>query len=122
MYVSYIVVCLYNVVPGGLNVVDASRRIPLVLDGLITRDAAAVAFALEPNARDFMFAGHLSTEPGHSALLGFIGLNPLLNLGMRLGEGTGAAIAISIIEAPAKVLNEMATFESAGGIKTQAST
>ncbi len=104
----------------GLILGAASRRIPVVIDGFISAAAAAVAFAMEPNVRDFMFAGHLSTEPGHSALLDFIGLNALLNLGMRLGEGTGAAVAMSIIEASAKVLNEMATFESAGVSESQA--
>jgi nicotinate-nucleotide--dimethylbenzimidazole phosphoribosyltransferase len=104
----------------GLILGAASRRIPVVLDGFISTAAAAVAFVIEPNVRDFMFAGHLSSEPGHSALLGFMDLNPLLNLDMRLGEGTGAAIAMSIIEASAKVLNEMATFESAGISESQA--
>ena len=76
--------------------------------------AAAIAFAIQPKAKDFLFASHRSSEPGHAALLKFISQEPLLDLGLRLGEGTGAALAMAIIEASAKLLNEMATFSSAG--------
>lgn len=98
----------------GLIIGAASRRIPVVIDGFISTSAAAIACALEPRARQFLFAGHRSSEPGHAALLEFIGEPPLLDLQMRLGEGTGAALAMTLIEAAAKIYNEMATFSSAG--------
>jgi nicotinate-nucleotide--dimethylbenzimidazole phosphoribosyltransferase len=98
----------------GLIVGAAARRIPVVIDGFISTAAAAVACAIEPKVNGFIFAGHRSSEPGHSVLLEFIGQKPLLDLEMRLGEGTGAALAMTIIEAAAKILNQMATFSSAG--------
>jgi nicotinate-nucleotide--dimethylbenzimidazole phosphoribosyltransferase len=98
----------------GLIVGAAARRIPVVIDGFISTAAAAVACGIEPKVRDFIFAGHRSSEPGHSVLLEFISQKPLLDLEMRLGEGTGAALAMTIIEAAAKTLNQMATFSSAG--------
>lgn len=98
----------------GLVVGAAARRIPVVIDGFISTSAAAIACALEPRIRQFIFAGHKSSEPGHAALLEFIGEAPLLDLQMRLGEGTGAALAMSVIEAAAKIFDEMATFSSAG--------
>ena len=98
----------------GLIIGAASRRIPVVMDGFISTSAAAIACALEPKVRQFLFAGHRSSEPGHAALLEFIGETPLLELQMRLGEGTGAALAMTLIEAAAKVFDEMATFSSAG--------
>lgn len=98
----------------GLVLGAAARRIPVVVDGFISTAAAGLAWAFQPRVSDFIFAGHLSTEPGHRALLQLIGQKPLLDLGMRLGEGTGAALAIHIIAAAAKVYNEMATFSSAG--------
>jgi nicotinate-nucleotide--dimethylbenzimidazole phosphoribosyltransferase len=98
----------------GLIVGAASRRIPVVLDGFISTASAAIACAIEPKVKEFIFAGHCSTEPGHRVLLDFIGQRPLLDLGMRLGEGTGAALAMNIIEASARILSEMATFSSAG--------
>jgi nicotinate-nucleotide--dimethylbenzimidazole phosphoribosyltransferase len=98
----------------GLIVGAAGRRIPVVVDGFISTAAAAVACAIEPKIRAFIFAGHRSSEPGHSVLLEFLGQKPLLDLEMRLGEGTGAALAMTIIDAAARVLSEMATFSSAG--------
>jgi len=98
----------------GLIVGAAARRIPVVMDGFISTSAAAVACALEPKVRQFLFAAHRSSEPGHAALLDFIGAAPLLDLQMRLGEGTGAALAMNLIDAAAKLLDEMATFSSAG--------
>lgn len=92
----------------------ASRRMPIVVDGFISTAAAAIACALQPRVKDFLFAAHRSAEPGHVALLDFIEQTPLLDLDMRLGEGTGAALAMHVIEAAAKVLNEMATFSCAG--------
>jgi nicotinate-nucleotide--dimethylbenzimidazole phosphoribosyltransferase len=98
----------------GLIVGAAARRIPVVIDGFISTAAAAVACGIEPRVKDFIFAGHRSSEPGHSLLLEFLGQKPLLDLEMRLGEGTGAALAMVMIEAAAKILNQMATFSSAG--------
>ena len=98
----------------GLIVGAASRRIPVAIDGFISTAAAAVACALEPRVRQFLFASHKSSEPGHAALLEFIGDTPLLDLQMRLGEGTGAALAMTLIDAAAKILDEMATFSTAG--------
>jgi nicotinate-nucleotide--dimethylbenzimidazole phosphoribosyltransferase len=98
----------------GLIIGAASRRIPVVIDGFISTSAAAVACDLEPKVRQFLFASHRSSEPGHVALLEFIGDPPLLDLQMRLGEGTGAALAMTLIEAAAKILDEMATFSTAG--------
>jgi nicotinate-nucleotide--dimethylbenzimidazole phosphoribosyltransferase len=97
----------------GLILGAAARRIPVVVDGFISTAAAAVACALQPRASDFLFAAHRSTEAGHAALLEFIGQKPLLDLDMRLGEGTGAALAMSLVGAAAKTYNEMATFSSA---------
>jgi nicotinate-nucleotide--dimethylbenzimidazole phosphoribosyltransferase len=98
----------------GAIVGAAALRIPLVLDGFIAGAAALLARGLCPGAIDFLFAAHLSAEKGHRALLHELGLVPLLDLGMRLGEGTGACLAMGVIEAAAKVMREMATFESAG--------
>jgi nicotinate-nucleotide--dimethylbenzimidazole phosphoribosyltransferase len=98
----------------GMVVGAARRRIAVVVDGFISSAAAAVAFALSPRCRDYMFAGHASQEPGHRVLLDYLGLKPLLSLDMRLGEGSGAVLAFSILEAAVRVYNEMATFASAG--------
>lgn len=98
----------------GLVIGAAARRIPVVVDGFISTAAAAIACALEPKIKTLLFAGHRSSEPGHAALLELIGNVPLLDLQMRLGEGTGAALAIGLIDAAAKLLDEMATFSSAG--------
>jgi len=92
----------------------ASRRIPVVIDGLISGAAALIAYELDHAVKDYMIAAHRSVEIGHAVTLDYIGLNPLLALGMRLGEGTGAALGISIVEAACKILNEMATFDEAG--------
>jgi nicotinate-nucleotide--dimethylbenzimidazole phosphoribosyltransferase len=108
----------------GVMLGAACRGIPVVIDGFISGAAALIAEALSPLARDYMVAGHVSTEPGHRAVLAHLGLNPLLDLGMRLGEGTGAVLAFPILEAAAGLLSEMATFEEAGvsekGTETQA--
>lgn len=92
----------------------AARRIPVVLDGFITGAAALVAARLAPHSVDAMIAGHRSTEPGHALQLADLGLDPLLDLQLRLGEGSGAALAIPLIRAAIAVLSDMATFESAG--------
>jgi nicotinate-nucleotide--dimethylbenzimidazole phosphoribosyltransferase len=90
------------------------QRIPVVIDGFISTAAAALAYAMEPRVRDMLFAGHVSDELGHRVLLEYVGLDPILSLGMRLGEGTGAVLAMMLIEAAVSMFNEMATFSSAG--------
>jgi nicotinate-nucleotide--dimethylbenzimidazole phosphoribosyltransferase len=98
----------------GMVLEASEQRIPVVIDGFISTAAAALAYTLEPKVKDILFAGHVSEEPGHRVLLEYIGLDPILNLGMRLGEGTGAVLAMMVIEAAVSMLNEMATFSSAG--------
>lgn len=97
----------------GVILACAARRVPCVVDGFISTSAALIAARACPAARAYLLAGHRSAEPGHDAMLEALGLRPILDLGMRLGEGTGAALAMSVIEAAAKVLTEMATFEEA---------
>lgn len=92
----------------------AARRMPVVLDGFIAGSAALVAEKLCPAVRDYLIAGHLSVERGHRVLLNALGLTPLLNLDLRLGEGTGAALALGIIEAALAAHRQMATFAEAG--------
>jgi len=92
----------------------AAHSIPVVIDGFVAGAAALLANGLCPRVRDYLIAGHLSSEPGHRVMLDYLRLKPVLDLEMRLGEGTGAALTISIIEAAAKVLAEMATFTDAG--------
>jgi nicotinate-nucleotide--dimethylbenzimidazole phosphoribosyltransferase len=92
----------------------AARRVPVVLDGVIAGSAALVAQALAPHAVEYCFAGHRSVEPGHVVALARLGLRPLVDLDLRLGEGTGAVLAFPIVEASGALLREMATFDSAG--------
>jgi nicotinate-nucleotide--dimethylbenzimidazole phosphoribosyltransferase len=92
----------------------AAARVPVCVDGLIATAAALLAWRLAPNVGDYLFFGHRSAEPGHDAALELIGARPLLDLEMRLGEGTGAALAIGIVEAAMRLYREMATFSSAG--------
>jgi nicotinate-nucleotide--dimethylbenzimidazole phosphoribosyltransferase len=98
----------------GVILAAAAHRTPVVIDGFISGAAALIAFTIEPKSRDYMIAAHCSVEQGHRIALSFLGLKPILDLNLRLGEGTGAALAMGIIEAGTKILNEMATFESAG--------
>lgn len=98
----------------GVMLGAAAHRLPVVLDGFITGAAALIASALCPRLKDFLIASHVSAEAGHPLLLKYLGLKPLLNLGMRLGEGTGAALGIFLAEAAARILGEMATFTEAG--------
>jgi len=90
------------------------QRVPVVLDGYVATAAAAVLHVLKPGALDHCVAGHCSAEPAHRRLLQRIGKEPLLDLGMRLGEGSGAAMATALIKAAVALHNGMATFESAG--------
>ena len=98
----------------GVIIGAAAHGRPVVLDGFISGAAALITNVLAPAARDYMIAAHLSAERGHRAALEHLGLTPLLDLGMRLGEGTGAALAMPIVEAAATTLSEMATFDKAG--------
>jgi nicotinate-nucleotide--dimethylbenzimidazole phosphoribosyltransferase len=92
----------------------AANGAVVVLDGFISSTAALVAARLAPAAADAMIAAHLSPEPGHALVLGALGLDPLLDLGLRLGEGSGAALALPLLDASLAVLAEMATFADAG--------
>jgi nicotinate-nucleotide--dimethylbenzimidazole phosphoribosyltransferase len=98
----------------GAILVAAAARVPIVLDGFITGAAALVATAIAPNLPDRLLAAHRSVEPGHAIVLDRLGLRPILELDLRLGEGSGAALAIPIIRAAARICGEMATFEQAG--------
>jgi nicotinate-nucleotide--dimethylbenzimidazole phosphoribosyltransferase len=98
----------------GFVVGGAAARVPVVVDGVIALAAVLVAAALAPGCVDYCIAGHRSTEPGATAALEHLGLTPLLDLGMRLGEGTGACLAVPVVQAAAKILREMATLDGAG--------
>src|SRR6266496_797068 len=98
----------------GAALAAAARRVPVVLDGYITTSAALAAVALAPNLRHSLIAAHRSAEPGHRVALEYLGLQPLLTLDMRLGEGSGAALALPIILGAAWLMRDMATFEQAG--------
>jgi nicotinate-nucleotide--dimethylbenzimidazole phosphoribosyltransferase len=98
----------------GIMLGAAANRCPVVIDGFIASLAALVAYRLAPLTRGYMIASHLSHESGHAAVLEQLGLSPMVHLSMRVGEGTGAAIGMTIIDAAVKLMQEMATFESAG--------
>jgi nicotinate-nucleotide--dimethylbenzimidazole phosphoribosyltransferase len=98
----------------GFIVGGAAARVPVVIDGVIADAALLVAIRLAPGVLPFCIAGHRSSEPGATAVLAHLGLEPLLDLGLRLGEGSGACLALPVVEAAARVLREMATFDSAG--------
>ena len=98
----------------GLIIGAAVNRIPVVIDGFISTAGALIAYCLEPKIKDYIFAAHNSVEIGHKAMLEKIGLQPILDLNLRLGEGTGAALAMLMIEAGLKIYKEMATFSDAG--------
>lgn len=98
----------------GLILGAAAVRMPVVLDGFIAGAAALIAVGLQPRCRDYLIASHRSAEPGHRAVLDHLKLAPLLDLNLRLGEGTGACLGIALLFASLRVLTEMATFEEAG--------
>ncbi len=98
----------------GLVVGGAAARVPVLVDGVIAAAATLVAEELAPGCVGYCFAGHRSTEPGSSAALEHLGVEPLLDLELRLGEGTGACLALPVLQASAKILREMATFDAAG--------
>jgi nicotinate-nucleotide--dimethylbenzimidazole phosphoribosyltransferase len=98
----------------GVILAGARYRIPVVIDGFISGAAALIAATLSPEVKPYLIASHQSAEQGHRVLLEYLGLKPLLNLDLRLGEGTGAALGIFLVEASLKILYEMATFAEAG--------
>ncbi|MGH9297256.1 MAG: nicotinate-nucleotide--dimethylbenzimidazole phosphoribosyltransferase, partial [Acidimicrobiales bacterium] len=98
----------------GFVIGGASQRVPVVLDGVIALAGALVAARLAPLVVDYLVAGHRSVEPGAGAVLSHLGLVPLLDLGLRLGEGSGGCLAIPVIRSAARLLSEMATFADAG--------
>jgi nicotinate-nucleotide--dimethylbenzimidazole phosphoribosyltransferase len=98
----------------GVILAGAENRVPVVIDGFISGAAALIATELAPLAKDYIIPAHRSVEAGHKIMLEYMGLKPILDLNLRLGEGTGAAIAMSIVEASVKILSEMATFSDAG--------
>lgn len=101
----------------GLVLGGARRGVPVVLDGVIAGAAALVAHALCPDAVDYCFAGHRSVEPGHAVALEVLGLRPLVDLDLRLGEGSGAVLAFPLLRSAGAVLREMATFDAAGVVR-----
>lgn len=98
----------------GAILAGAAHGVPVIIDGYISTAAAMIAVTLAPAARDYLFSAHRSQERGHRIMLDWLQLDPLLDLGLRLGEGTGAALAINLIEASCMILSEMATFAEAG--------
>jgi nicotinate-nucleotide--dimethylbenzimidazole phosphoribosyltransferase len=98
----------------GVILSAAARRVPIAVDGFIATSAALIAVTLAPAARHALFAAHRSAEPGHAVALRHLALEPYLDLGLRLGEGTGAALFIHLARAAARIYGEMATFKSAG--------
>ncbi len=101
----------------GCVLAGAYHRRPVVIDGFISTAGALVAHSLCPAAIDYVFAGHCSQEAGHRRMLEHLGLEPILDLRMRLGEGTGAALAMAVIDGAVKIFKEVLTFEDAGVTK-----
>jgi nicotinate-nucleotide--dimethylbenzimidazole phosphoribosyltransferase len=97
----------------GVMIGAAAHRVPVVIDGFISGAAALVAVGLAPAVKPYLIAGHQSVEAGHRAILNHLGLKPLLDLNLRLGEGSGAVLAFHLVEAAARILDEMATFGEA---------
>jgi len=98
----------------GLILGAAANRKPIIVDGFISTAGALIAHSLEPFVRDYIICAHRSVEPGHCAMHEKLGCDPLLDLNMRLGEGTGAALAMNLVDAAKAILTEVATFEDAG--------
>jgi nicotinate-nucleotide--dimethylbenzimidazole phosphoribosyltransferase len=98
----------------GLILAAAGRKLPVVVDGFISSAAALVAMRLSRSVKDYLFFSHCSAEAGHRTFFDRMGIRPILDLDLRLGEGTGGALAMHIIEGAVKIYNEMATFDSAG--------
>ena len=98
----------------GVMIAAAARRIPVVVDGFISTAAAMIACGLVPDVRGYLISAHRSVEIGHAAMLKHLRLEPLLDLDLRLGEGTGAVLAFHLLEAATRILRDMATFDEAG--------
>jgi len=98
----------------GFVIGAAAARVPVIIDGVIALAGALVANRIAPDSLDYLIAGHRSTEPGASMALAHLRLEPVLDLGLRLGEGTGACMAVPCVRAAARILNSMATFDDAG--------
>ncbi len=98
----------------GAILAAAANRRPVVIDGFISTAGAMIAAGLAPQVRDYLIAAHSSQELGHHLMMDWLGVSPLLDLKLRLGEGTGAVLAVSLCEAACKILSEMATFDQAG--------
>ncbi|MCS7198926.1 MAG: nicotinate-nucleotide--dimethylbenzimidazole phosphoribosyltransferase [Caldimicrobium sp.] len=98
----------------GVILACAEKGVPVVIDGFITTAGALIAYKINPSVKYYIIASHRSQERGHQVQLEYLGLNPLLDLNLRLGEGTGAALAMLLVEASLRIFNEMATFSSAG--------
>jgi nicotinate-nucleotide--dimethylbenzimidazole phosphoribosyltransferase len=101
----------------GMILAGAYYRKPVVVDGFISTAGALIAATLNPAVKGYLFAGHCSEEPGHKLMLAHLGLAPILDLGMRLGEGTGGALAMGVIEGALKVFKEVMTLAEAGVVK-----
>jgi len=86
----------------------------VIVDGFISTAAALIAYKLNPDVKEYIFAGHCSEEPGHKKMLEFLQSEPVLNLNMRLGEGTGAVLALNILKQAANMISNVPTFEEAG--------
>lgn len=97
----------------GVMLASAGKKVPIVIDGFISAAAALLAFSLCPKIKDYMIASHSSVEKGHRIILDYIGITPLFDLNLRLGEGTGAALGIDMAQASVKILTQMATFKTA---------
>lgn len=105
----------------GIMIAAAAKNVPVVIDGFISGAAALIAYHLTPKIKDYLIGSHCSVEKGHVIILNHMGLKPLLNLDLRLGEGTGAALGIGLADAAIKILTQMATFASAGVSEKSAS-
>lgn len=101
----------------GTIIAAAYSKIPVAIDGFISTAGALIAYKLNPNVKKYMIAGHCSEEPGHIKMLNYLKLKPILDLNMRLGEGTGAVLALPIIKQAANLISNVATFEEAGILK-----
>ena len=98
----------------GVILAAAANKVPVVLDGFISGAAALIALSLQPRLKEYLIASHMSAETGHQVVLDHLGLKPLLDLNLRLGEGTGAVLGIHIVDAAVRILSQMATFAEAG--------
>ena len=103
----------------GLILTCVRRNIPVVVDGLISLAGFCIAYSIDPKVKDKVFFGHKTAEPGGGVALSYFGIRPILDLDMRLGEGTGGALASAVIETALRIYNEMATFSSAGVSKSK---